>query len=316
MKKNETAETPRKLIIGIPRAMLFYRYEALWRAFFHELGVRAVLSRPTNKEIVKKGSELAIDEACLSTKIFLGHVNELVGKCDYILVPRVVGFGLRLDMCTKFQALYDVTANVFRNSGQKFLAYSINVNKKQTEDKAFAEMAMELGFTKKQGASAYKKAKKYQQSTWKDDVKAEEALYKKDGLKILVAAHSYVMEDPYIGKPVLDYLKEMDVLPIRADVSDRKEALALSEKVSPTLRWIMSREIVGSIEKHKDKIDGIVLLSAFPCGPDSMVNDMIIRKYKGIPILALVLDNQTGTGGLETRLESFVDILKFKKGEL
>ncbi len=47
-----------------------------------------------------------------------------------------------------------------------------------------------------------------------------------------------------------------------------------------------------------------------------MVNDMIIRKFHGIPILNIVLDDQDGTAGLETRLESFIDILKFKGGNL
>ena len=58
------------------------------------------------------------------------------------------------------------------------------------------------------------------------------------------------------------------------------------------------------------------MLSVFPCGPDSMVNDMIIRKFSGTPILNIVLDDQDGTAGLETRLESFIDILKFKGGSL
>ncbi len=67
---------------------------------------------------------------------------------------------------------------------------------------------------------------------------------------------------------------------------------------------------------HKDKVDGIILVSAFPCGPDSMVNEMIIRKYPNIPILNIRVHNQDGTAGLETRLESFTDILKLKRGEL
>ncbi|MPN06691.1 hypothetical protein SDC9_153947 [bioreactor metagenome] len=57
-------------------------------------------------------------------------------------------------------------------------------------------------------------------------------------------------------------------------------------------------------------------MSAFPCGPDSMVDEMIIRKFNGIPILNLILDDQDGTAGLETRLESFIDILNFKGGRL
>ena len=43
---------------------------------------------------------------------------------------------------------------------------------------------------------------------------------------------------------------------------------------------------------------------------------MIIRRFSGKPILNMVLDDQDGTAGVETRLESFIDILKFKGGEL
>ncbi len=40
-----------------------------------------------------------------------------------------------------------------------------------------------------------------------------------------------------------------------ADVVDRKDALKRSAKVSPTLKWELSRELVGSIDEHIDKID-------------------------------------------------------------
>ena len=61
---------------------------------------------------------------------------------------------------------------------------------------------------------------------------------------------------------------------------------------------------------------GIILLSAFPCGPDAMVNELITRRVKGVPILNLVLDSQSGIAGVETRLESFIDIIRFKEGKL
>ena len=54
-------------------------------------------------------------------------------------------------------------------------------------------------------------------------------------------------------------------------------------------------------------------MSAFPCGPDSMVNDLLTRKLQELPILVLTLDAQDGSAGLETRLESFVDILDVYK---
>ena len=76
------------------------------------------------------------------------------------------------------------------------------------------------------------------------------------------------------------------------------------------------QDLIACIDEHIDKIDGMVLMSAFPCGPDSMVDEMIIRKFRGKPILNITLDDQDGTAGLETRLESFVDILRFKGGTL
>lgn len=47
-----------------------------------------------------------------------------------------------------------------------------------------------------------------------------------------------------------------------------------------------------------------------------MSNEMVIRKITNVPILNLVVDGQEGIAGLETRLESFVDIILFKKRRL
>ena len=300
-ERNSTAAISVKApVIGLPRAMLYDRYEVLWKSFFSALGMKGIVSKPTNKAMIEAGSALAIDEACLSTKIYLGHIQSLIGKCDYILVPRISNFGLHRNMCTKFESLYDVVCNVFRN----------------TEEKAFVDLGTALGYDRKTAQKAYKRAKRNESEDWKKKVHEEEALYKSQGIKVLIVAHSYVLGDAYIGQPVIDYLKGMEVTPIRADVVDRKEALKQSAKVSKTLKWELSRELVGSIQMHRDKVDGLILLSAFPCGPDSMVNEMIIRKFTGLPILNIVLDNQDGTAGLETRLESFTDILKLKKGVL
>ena len=133
---------------------------------------------------------------------------------------------------------------------------------------------------------------------------------------MLIAAHSYVIEDPYMGRTVTDYLKKAGVIPLRADLVDRDAALKHSRELSPTCKWEINREILGGIRQHKDDVDGIILLSAFPCGPDAMVNELIARRVSGVPLLNLVLDSQSGTAGVETRLESFIDIIRFKEGKL
>lgn len=275
-----------------------------------------LLSGPTDREILERGTALAIDEACLSLKIYLGHVAALVGKCDYILVPRVSNFGWHRNMCTRFEALPDLVRTVFRDAGQRFLTYDIDVLEKREEPEAFLDMGRRLGRTAREAKQAYQAAKKAELAQYKARVQKQEALYRREGLKILVAAHSYVLEDPYVGRAVTDGLRKLGAIPLRADLVDRAAALKHSADLSPTCKWEISREILGGILQHRDDVDGIILLSAFPCGPDAMVNDLVIRRVRGVPILNLVLDSQTGTAGVETRLESFVDIIRLKEGTL
>lgn len=305
------------LKIGLPRAMLYYRCRVLWQTFFQELGMETVVSPPTDRDILERGTALAIDEACLSLKIYLGHVAALMGKCDYILVPRVSNFGRQRAMCTRFEALPDLVSSVLRGQGQRFLSYEVDEEMKRAgEEDALVELGKGLGCTAKAAKRAYKAAKKADLAQHKQRVQKYEQQYKKEGMKVLIAAHSYVAEDPYMGRVVSNYLKKSGVVPVRADMVDREAALKHSRELSPTCKWEFSREILGGIAMHQRDVDGIILLSAFPCGPDAMVNELIARRVKGVPLLNLVLDSQSGTAGVETRLESFIDIIRFQEGKL
>lgn len=301
------------LKIGIPRALLYHRYKTLWRTFFESLGCEVIVSSPTTQKTYKQGSALAIDEACLSLKIFLGHVNELVGKCDYIFIPGINNYGRGRDVCSRYAALYDIAENAFKNSGQRFLGASIDVIKGITEEDALKSVIMTVGFNERQAKEAYRIAKKEYEKEKKAAVAAQAQLLKQQGTKILVAAHSYVFDDDFMGKGITDYLKKNGITVIRADVIDHEEGRKLSKKLSPTCRWELNREILGGIEKYRNYVSGIILVSTFPCGTDAMVNELLVRRLGKMPVLTLVLDGQTGTAGLETRLESFLDIIHFKE---
>lgn len=302
-------------VVGIPRALLYHRYGTMWRTYFDALGVDTVLSPITNREILETGSALAMDESCLSAKIFLGHVQSLIGHCSYIFIPRYSNLGRDAVFCTRFEGLYDQTRNVFRSSGQQFITCDIDQMNKCSELRAYEDLGKKLGVSGKEAQRAYAAAVKADTKRWRESVRTQDEAYQKPGMKILIVGHSYILSDPYIGKPITDYLESIGVHPLRADVTDRDTALRESVKFSPTCRWLMSRELMGSVMLHQDRVDGVILLSAFPCGPDSMVNEMLTRKLNGIPVLNLVLDAQSGMAGVETRLESFVDIIRFKEGD-
>ena len=302
--------------VGIPRAMLYYRCQTLWTSFFEELGISVMLSPPTTRELIENGSSIAVDETCLSAKIFMGHVSALMGKCDAIFIPRYSSLDHDALFCTRFEGLFDQTRNVFRSQPQRFISCNVDAKEGCSEEAAFVSLGKELGFSAKESRAAYARARKADQRQQKQWAKEQEELSEQDGLKILLVGHSYILSDPFLQKPIYDTLAENGAVCLRADRVDRAKARRASAAFSPTCRWIMNEELMGSAVLWKEKVDGIVLVSAFPCGPDSMTDELLARRLKDVPLLQLVLDAQSGTAGVETRLESFLDIIRFRKGEL
>jgi predicted nucleotide-binding protein (sugar kinase/HSP70/actin superfamily) len=62
-------------------------------------------------------------------------------------------------------------------------------------------------------------------------------------------------------------------------------------------------------------IDGIIHISPFTCMPEIMSQNIFpsMRENCDIPILALIMDEQTGKAGYITRLEAFCDLMRRKK---
>ena len=311
--------------IGIPKAFYYYRYGTLWCAFFRALGCEVILSPDTNKEFLTQGSKLSIDEGCLSLKIYLGHVQWLMDRCDLVFVPRIANFGwidtgIKKICCPRFEALHDVVRNTFREQENRILGCQIDyidVNKSigtHTEESAFLELGRALGKSRAETVTAYRRAKAVDAKRQAERAAAQQALLDSEGTKILVAGHGYVVHDPFIGAPAQQMLEKLGVKTVYSDRLDRTACLKAGGELSPTVPWEVNREIFGAVQLCRDQVDGIILMSAFPCGPDSMTNDMLLRLVKDVPILTISLDNQSGSAGLETRLESFVDILNFRKG--
>ncbi len=77
-----------------------------------------------------------------------------------------------------------------------------------------------------------------------------------------------------------------------------------------------SIEAISDIINANDKgTDGIIHISPFTCMPEIMSQNIFptMRQDCKIPILPLIMDEQTGRAGYITRLEAFVDLMKRRK---
>ena len=300
-----------KIKVGIPRSLLYYYYKDLWKSFFEYLNIEVVESNVSNKKILEDGEKLTNDEACLSLKLFLGHVYDLKDKCDFIFVPRLFSVSKNEVVCTNFSCIYDLVNNLFDDIN--ILNYNVDLGSHDTELLGFLKIGKELGISYINAYAAYKYAynKKLLKRKYLEDIQKKKLA--SNNIKILLAAHPYNLYDELIGKPIIKYLKDNDIEIIYSDRIDHNLIDSECMKISTDIYWTHSKEVMASINYYKNKVDGIIILSSFPCGPDSLSNELAVRKVKNIPILTLIIENLNSDVGIITRLESFIDILKNKK---
>jgi len=76
--------------------------------------------------------------------------------------------------------------------------------------------------------------------------------------------------------------------------------------------WYFARDYYGAAVHlaRTKKVDGIIYISAFSCGVDSVVIELIKAEIGVFPLLVLKIDEHTGEAGFDTRIEAFADMLK------
>jgi len=294
------------MTIGIPRSLFYYHYGEIWIYFFKSLNINYIISEETNSKIMFLGNKYATDEMCLSMKNYIGHVASLVGKCEMILVPRIDNYGRNNQTCTNFLLAYDLIRNLFPVN---VITYNINLENNETEEEAYIKVGNKLGFSKQESLAAYHNA--ITNVIFKREKHILKNIDKLDSkkIKVLLISHPYNTYDEFIGKPIIKILNNLNVEIIYSDLFHFDITNNLSKRLSDTLYFKYNKDLIGSIVICEEKIDGIIFLSTFPCGIDSIVNELVMRRIKK-PYLNLIIDDIDSHVGFETRIESFIDILE------
>ena len=136
-------------------------------------------------------------------------------------------------------------------------------------------------------------------------------------ISIALVSHGYNILDELASMKIFDKLEKMDVRVYSSLQLSKEQMDDGISTLGQNIYWANEREMTGAAGHYmKDaKIDGIITLTAFGCGPDSLMIERITRKAKRFnkPLLNLTVDEQTGEAGFITRLEAFVDMLFRKK---
>lgn len=140
-------------------------------------------------------------------------------------------------------------------------------------------------------------------------------------MTIALVGHGYNIYDSYISMDLIEKLRNMGVRIVTPDNLTGTIIEEKSDELPKKMFWTLGKRMIGSAFHYmrSDRIDGIIHVASFGCGPDSFTGEIIerhLRRRRNIPFLNLTIDEHTGEAGIITRLEAYVDMIRWRRAAL
>jgi len=288
--------------IGLPRALLYYRYGPFWEKFFTGLGAEVVVSRRTDKALLQSGLAHVSSEVCLPIKIAAGHLLDLRDRVDVVFFPRMVWLEDRQYACPKMIGIVDI-ARMVLGGRVGLLTPSIK------GDFAMPHLLAGLRVNANPAAvlRAYHRARpELRRGGCTETGRADRS--------VALIGHFYNLEDDYVGHTIRRTFERSGY---RVLVKEALPEAVLRGRCgfARAIRWVYERELYNAFQSLSTRSDGACVVVSMGCGPDSLVAEFMHddAEKRRIPYLQLVLDEHTGTAGLVTRIEAFVEMMERRR---
>lgn len=334
--------------IGIPRALMFYRYYPFLRAFLEGCGHVVVASPPTDLQILENGTGCCVDDVCVAVKVFFGHVRFLEDRAEALLVPRPVTVerrGYDTFTCPKLTAAPDMI-RFFPHRPPLLLEWVLDLGRAPwwwgclrlaarlrvppalarvaylaaRREQTFYESLLGRGYlpqdalrlVEREGRCVAPRTARADVLPAPGGVGSGEA-----GVTVAVIGHPYLLADRLVNKNLFRWLEEAGATVLPCTLLGFKDLEAEMRRL-PVLSWSYERELLAasSFFSRRPDVDGLLYLTSFGCGPDSMVVEMVRREVVpagGKAFMEVVLDEHSAESGVRTRAEAFVDLLRWRK---
>ncbi len=167
-----------------------------------------------------------------------------------------------------------------------------------------------------------------------DEIKKTPIDEKREIINIDITGEIFLVQDPFANQNIEKELGKMGVqtrrsLTVSGFLKDAivpkwfKKGETHLERAFRMAKPYLMRDIGGdALESVSDVAyanekgtDGIIHVSPFTCMPEIMSQNIFpsMRENCEIPLLTLIMDEQTGRAGYITRLEAFVDLIRRRK---
>jgi predicted nucleotide-binding protein (sugar kinase/HSP70/actin superfamily) len=306
--------------IGIPRALMFYRYFPFWRPFFERLGWRVMVS----DGVKQKEKIVYFEDSCLPMKLLLTHAMQLKDKVDHLFIPRLVSIHRTYIMCPKFRGAPDIV-RLAMGGNVPIIDETVDLRKGgMSLFQTFLRIGEKLGASRRESKEAFREAEQSFNEflrDWMDrinrlptrqlfemdiptptlpnlfpsrfavtgGVEGEGEAVKGGGggkgigpsLRVAFIGHPYNLFDIDVNKDLLTLAKSLGMEIVTPDLLSEKEIDREVSGLSKEIYWSSGREIVGSLFHFlSGGVDGAVFLTSFKCGIDALLQEFIKRRLK------------------------------------
>jgi len=291
--------------VGIPRGLLYDQYHPFFTRFFTELGAELAVSPPTNRAILDAGIQCCVDEACLPVKVFHGHVSCLKAQCDLLFIPRIMRLYRGEYICPKFCGLPEMVLNsiyglpetitepFYADSMAGLRKWALRAGARITRDRRRIKAALEAAI-----------AEQLRFKTGYDDQGYP--------IRVALAGHPYNLYDTFINMNVRKKLNQLGIGVVTEESADEEEMAPEVAALFKKPFWTFARKTYGFIAASvaRGRVQGVVYISSFACGIDSVILELVRDRIGDFPMLVLKIDEHTGEAGVDTRIEAFADMLE------
>ncbi len=305
--------------VGIPRGLMFADYYPLFRAFFQHLGMRAVPSDPTNKDIITKGLNSVAGEPCFPIKVAHGHTAQLVergvdylflpGVCDteqpnpnfrqshtcpYVMsAPELIGSALRLDERDKPIFL---RPRLFFRRGERHLRRVFrDIGRTLGKSPSQADRALDAGMDalREFRRRVSERGREIMDSLGKDD------------RAFIVVGRPYTTYDAAVNMDIGKKIQDLGILAIPLELLPVDGEDVSDAWPNAYARQIQKKLAAARMIRRDPRLRAVVL-TYFACGPDSFANPFF-KDEIGKPCYVMQIDEHTADAGVITRMEAFAD---------
>lgn len=131
-------------------------------------------------------------------------------------------------------------------------------------------------------------------------------------IKVALAGHPYNLYDTFINMNIKKKLNNLGVGVITEECLNEEDTAQEVRSLYKKPFWTFARKTYGfaAALAATRQVQGVVYISSFACGIDSVIIELLKDRIGDFPMLVLKIDEHTGEAGVDTRVEAFADMLE------